>query len=77
MPSVVSLKVAVGGLAIPPMRPKLCVIRAPVSCSRTSQTQSRTLMIHKNGVNAPSSMAVAPLQVRWSQMRASSPSTVR
>ena len=75
--STVSASCSVGGFAMPPMRPKLCVRRAPVSCSRMSQIQSRTFTSQRNGVNAPSSIAVAPLQVRWSQMRASSPSTVR
>ena len=59
-----SFRYGVGGLAMPPMRPKLCVRRAPVSCSRMSQTQSRTFTHQRKGVNAPSSIAPALLHVR-------------
>ena len=60
-------RLEVGGraaAAMPPTRPKLCVRRAPVSSSRMSQIISRPLMNQRNGVNAPSSIAMAPLQVR-------------
>ena len=60
------LKSFVGGSAMPPMRPNECVRRAPVSSSRMSHTISRALMNQRNGVNAPSSMAMAPSHVRWS-----------
>ena len=46
------------------MRPNECVSLAPVSSSRMSQTISRALTNHKNGVNAPSSIAIAPVHVR-------------
>ncbi len=59
-----SLKSAVGGLAIPPMRPNECVRRAPVSSSRMSHTISRALTNQRKGVNAPSSIAIAPVHVR-------------
>ena len=62
---------------MPPMRPNECVRRAPVSSSRMSQTISRALTNQRNGVNAPSSIAMAPVHVRWSLMRASSPSAMR
>ncbi len=71
------LKSFVGGCAIPPMRPNECVIRAPVSSSRMSQTISRALTNQRNGVKAPSSIAIAPSQVRWSLIRASSPRAIR
>jgi hypothetical protein len=71
------LEAGVGGAAMPPMRPNECVRRAPVSSSRMSQTISRALMNQRNGVNAPSSIAMAPVHVRWSLMRASSPSAMR
>ena len=58
------------------MRKNECVSRAPVS-SQASQTHSRALRNHRKGVNAPSSIAMAPLQVRWSEMRASSPRITR
>ena len=44
-----------------------CVRRAPVSSSRMSQIISRALMNQRNGVNAPSSIAIAPVHVRWSR----------
>src|SRR5579859_5329524 len=71
------LKSAVGGWAMPPMRPNECVRRAPVSSSRMSHTISRALTNQRNGVKAPSSIAIAPSHVRWSLMRASSPSAMR
>ena len=49
---------------MPPMRPKRCVRRAPVSSSKMSQIISRALMNQRNGVNAPSSIAIAPSHVR-------------
>ena len=59
------------------MRPNEWVSRAPVSSSRMSQTISRAFTNHKKGVNAPSSIAMAPSHVRWSLMRASSPRAMR
>ena len=55
---------SVGGAAMPPTRPKLCVSRAPVSSSMMSQTISRALRYQRKGVKAPSSIAMAPSQVR-------------
>jgi hypothetical protein len=72
-----ALKPGVGSAAMPPMRAKLCVMRAPVSASRMCQSHSRTFRIHRKGVKAPSSMAAAPLHVKWSQMRAISASITR
>ncbi len=51
------------------MRVQLVVRRAPVTSSTSSQRYSRALTNHRNTVMAPISMAVAPLQVRWSVMR--------
>ena len=74
---IIALKSAVGAFAIPPTRPKLWVTRAPVSSSKMSQMISRARAKYRNGVKAPSSMHMAPEQIMWSQMRASSPSTTR
>ena len=38
---------------------------------------SRAFTNHRNGVKAPSSMAIAPVHVRWLEIRASSPSAIR
>ena len=45
------------------------VSRAPVTSSTSSQRNSRALIMYRNTVKAPSSMALAPTQVRWSQIR--------
>ena len=63
--------------AMPPMRMNEWMTRAPVTSSRISQIHSRALSIHNIGVKAPSSIASAPLQVRWSAMRANSPRITR
>jgi hypothetical protein len=68
---------SVGGKAAPPMRKKECVSRAPVCSSQASHTHSRALRNHRKGVKAPSSMAMAPLHVRWSERRDSSPRITR
>jgi hypothetical protein len=56
----------------PPTRTYEWVSRAPEISSSSVYSHSRALSRYRNGVNAPSSIAEAPMQVRWSVMRETS-----
>ena len=57
---------------MPPILEKLVVKRAPLISSKISYSFSLSVNVHKNNVNAPTSIHVAPIAIRCELILANS-----